>query len=173
MTFPNAGDVNTATRSGVKEYVFAKMATQQATNVATGDHLKLDTVVTSRGGSVSLDTATAYVTTIGAASIGRFTLKAGLTYRLRASIPYVLASGATGLVNYGWYDATGDAALPGSQGAALVATQAEHEIGGGYAEAIFSPGVDSLVELRFILATAVTQYGTTTTQTPSAFVETI
>lgn len=173
MPTANAGDVNTSTKSGVKEFVFGKMATQQAANIAAGDHLKFDTIVASRGGSAVLDTATAYVTTIGAASIGRVSLKAGLTYRLRCSIPYILGSGATTLLDVQFYDATGNAALPGSVATYLNAATATFDQGGGSAEAIFSPGVDSLVEVRILTATALTQIGVTANRHPTIFVETM
>lgn len=173
MPFPFAGDVNTSTRSGVKEYVFGKMATQQSTNIAANDHLKFDTVVASRGSAAVLDTTTTYSNSAGAASIGRVTLKGGLTYRLRASIPYVLGSGATGLLDVVFYDATNGANLPGSFQTMLVATTATNDIGGGVAESVFSPGSDVLVELRIITATALSQIGHTTNRHPTLFVETI
>jgi len=175
MPFPNAGAVDTSTKEGVKGYLLARLATQQTTNVAANDHLKLDTVVAFRGSDITLDTTTAYVTTTGAASIGRFTLKAGKTYKLRAQVPYLLASGATGLLEAAFYDATAGAVISTGVGlAALVATTATHDIGGGLAEAIFTPTQDSLVELRFIVATAVTQIGTTANnRQPSVFIETI
>lgn len=173
MPTANSGDVNTSTKTGVKEYVFAKMATQQTTNVAANDHLKFDTVLTSRGGSVALDTTTAYSNTAGAASIGRFTLKAGLTYKLTAGVPYILGSGATGLLEATWYDATSGANLPGSPLTALVATTATNDIGGGVACAIFTPTQDTLVEVRITTGTALTQIGTTAARHPWALVETI
>lgn len=173
MPFPNAGQVNTATQSGVNGYMLAKMATQQTTNIGAGDHLKYDTIVASRGGDIALDIATAYVTTAGAASVGRFTLKAGKTYRLSASIPYFLGSGTTGLLDACFYDATGSANLAGSFITMLVATTATHDIGGGVAEAVFTPTQDSLVELRIITATAATQIGHTTNRHPTVFIETL
>lgn len=173
MPTANAGDVNTSTKTGVKEFVFAKMATQQTTNIAAGDHLKFDTVVASRGGSVALDTSTAYVTTAGAAAIGRFTLKAGLTYKLVAGVPYVLGSGATGLLDVVWYDATAGANLPGTFQSVLVATTATNDQGGGEAVSYFTPTQDTLVELRIITATALTQIGATTNRHPYAIVETV
>lgn len=172
MPAPNSGSVDSQNPSGVKEFVFAKLATQQSTNIGAGDHLKLDTVIASRGGAVRLDTSTAYSNSAGAASIGRFTLKAGRTYRLTASIPYVLGSGATGLLAVQWYDATLSANLPGSMAAALVATTATNDIGGGTAEAVFTPGRDTLVEVRIITATALSQIGTTGAREPTVLVET-
>lgn len=172
MPFPFAGNVNLATKSGVVEYVFAKLDTQQTTNISANDHVKWDTVLAFRGGSVALDTTTAFSAATGAASIGRFTLKAGLTYQLQAAIPYILGSGATGLLDVQWFDATANAALVGTIASALVATTATNDIGGGSAMAIFSPGVDTLVELRLITVTALTQIGTAAREA-WAMVETI
>lgn len=173
MPRPFTGNTSNGTPSGVVEFVFAKLATQQGTNLAAGDHVKFDTVIASRGNSVILDTTTSYVTTQGAASIGRFTLKGNRTYRLRASVPYVLGSGATGLLAAQWFDATLAANLPGSQLAALVATTATNDIGGGVAESYFQPGRDTLVELRIITGTALSQIGTTGAREPIAWIETL
>lgn len=173
MPFPQAGGVDTQTSTGVKEFVFGKMATQQTTNISANDHVKFDTLITSRGTSVALDTSTAYVTTAGAASVGRITLKANKTYKLVAAIPYALGSGATGLLDACWYDATNSANLPGSFQSMLVASTATHDIGGGVAMAVFTPTSDVLVELRIITATALTQIGHTTNRHPEFFVETL
>lgn len=173
MPFPNAGVVNTSTKTGVTEFLFASLATQQSTNIGANDHVKFDTVVARRGQSIALDTSTAYANTQGTASIGRFTLKAGMTYRLRASIPYVLGSGATGLLSVSFFDATNNAALPGVPGTALVSTTATNDVGGGVAEAIVTAGSDILVELRIITATALSQIGITSTRSPAVFVETL
>lgn len=173
MPFPNAGDVNTATKSGVKDFVFAKLDTLQSTNLTTSDHVKFDTVLASRGTSVVLDTTTTYSNSNGAASIGRFTLKAGLTYKLFAQLPYLLGSGATGLVDLQWNDVTGTpVALPGTVQSLLVATTATNDVGGGAAFAVYTPASDALVELRILTATALTQLGTATREA-FAVVETI
>lgn len=172
MPFPNAGIVNLATRSGVVEYLVAKLDTLQNANIGANDHVKFDTVLASRGNAVVLDTTTAFSAATGAASIGRFTLKAGLTYRLMAAIPYLLGSGATGLLDVQWFDATLNAALPGTIASALVSTTATNDTGGGVALAIFTPGQDTLVELRLITVTALTQIGTATRE-PWAEVSTI
>lgn len=172
MPFPNSGGVNLSTRSGVNEFVFAKLDALQNANISANDHVKWDTVLASRGSAVSLDTTTAFSAATGAASIGRFTLKAGLTYKLSAAIPYILGSGATGLIDVQWFDATLNAALPGVMSSALVATTATNDIGGGNPVAIFSPTQDTLVELRLITVTALTQIGTATREA-WAIVETI
>lgn len=167
------GAVNTSTASGLTEFVTAQLATQQTANIAANDHLKLDTVLASRGVSVALDVSTAYSNVTGAASIGRFTLKAGRLYRLRATIPYVLGSGATGALVAQFWDATANAAIPGSQSVLLVNTDASNDTGDGSCEAVFAPGVDTLVEVRIITATALTQIGTTGARTPIVTVETL
>jgi len=172
MPFPNAGVVNLATKSGVVEYLFAKLDTLQNANISANDHVKWDTVLASRGASVTLDTTTAFSAATGAASIGRFTLKAGLTYKLSAAIPYLLGSGATGLLDVQWFDASLNAALPGVISSLLVATTATNDIGGGMPVAIFTPTQDTLVELRLITVTALTQIGTAAREA-WAMVETI
>jgi hypothetical protein len=173
MPSPNTGVVNLGTKSGVQEFLFAKLATQQSANIGAGDHVKFDTVIASRGISIALDTATTYSNVAATASIGRFTLKGNITYRLRGAVPYVLGSGATGLVELQFYDATAGALLPGVQQAVLVDTTATNDQGGGVAEAVFTPGKDTLVELRIITATALSQLGVTNTRTPFVTIETI
>jgi hypothetical protein len=173
MPAPNAGVVNTATKTGVVEFVFARLNTTQAANVAANDHIKFDTVIASRGSSVALDTTTAYSSATGAASIGRATLKAGLTYRLRASVPYLLGSGATGFLDVAFFDATLNAQLPGSFQRMLVSTTATNDTGGGFAEAVFSPGQDTLVELRIVNSTAVTSISSSGGVNATLFIETI
>lgn len=172
MPTPNTGVVNTGTKSGVTEYVFAKLDTLQNANIAANDHVKFDTVLASRGTSVVLDTTTAFSAATGAASIGRFTLKANIAYKLSAALPYILGSGATGLLDVQWFDATLNAALPGTIASALVATTATNDIGGGAAVAVFTPTQDTLVELRLITVTALTQIGTAAREA-WAMVETI
>lgn len=174
MPFPQAGAVNTSTVIGVTEFMLAKMATQQAANIAAGDHVKFDTVVAFRGGDIALDVATTYVNTTGnVASVGRFTLKANKTYLLHATIPYLLGTGVTGLLDAVWYDNTLAANLPGTFVSMLVATTATHDIGGGIAMAVFTPGQDTLVELRIITATALSQIGHTTNRHPTVWIETL
>lgn len=172
MAFPQSGNVNLSTKTGVVEYLFAKMDALQNSNVGANDHLKFETVLASRGGSITLDTSTAYVNTQGTASIGRFTLKAGLTYKLTASVPYFLGSGATGLLDVQWFDATNNAALPGVYQTMLVSTDASNDGAGSQAVAVFTPAQDTLVELRIITATALTSIGTAARE-PFAFIETI
>lgn len=179
MPFPNAGQVNTATVRGVSSYLLAKMNTQQTANlVANTDHLSYDTVIGFRGSEITLDNTDAYANTTGGAApgpaaLGRFKLKGGLTYRLTASIPYMLASGTTGLLEFTWWDTLNNVELPSSRGSIQVATATTHDNGGGDAEAVFTPGSDTYVEVRFTVATALTQIGITGSRPPVAYIETL
>lgn len=174
MPFPQSGAVNLSTVSGVSGYMLATLATQQSANIAAGDHLKLETVVFSRGGDIALDTTTAYVTTIGAASVGRFTLKANKTYLLRLNVGNILFSGATGLADLQFYDATANAAITTALATMLSAQYSTTQDGAsGMTEAVFTPGQDTLVEIRIVTATAVTRFGTTGTRAPTVWVETL
>lgn len=173
MPTPNTGGVNTATSSGVTAVMLATLATQQTTNIAAGDHLKLDTVVFSKGREIALDVATAYVTTIGAASIGRFTLRSACNYLIRLNAGYVLFSGATGVVDLQLYDATANAAITTALATVFAATDAGHDGASGMVEVVFSPAQDTLVEVRIKTVTAVTQFGTTANRAPTVFIESL
>lgn len=173
MPFPNAGGVNLSTNDGTDDYMVAKMATQQTTNVGAGDHLKLDTVVFSSGNSIRLDNTSGYATTLGVTALGRLLLRGGRNYYLRAVLPYFLGSGATGLVDLQFYDVTNNVALAGTLLTATVSTDASNDTGGGDASAWVAPGNDIIVELRIITATAVTQFGTTAGRHPLVWVETL
>src|SRR5881394_2884607 len=110
------GVVNTATPDGLSGYLFATMATQQAANIAANDHVKFDTV-NFNDGPISLDTTTAYSNALGAASVGRVTLKGspngGLSYKLSFNAGYCLFSGNTGVIDFQFYDATAGAFIAG------------------------------------------------------------
>lgn len=171
MPFPNSGAVNTSAQQGVTPCILATLATQQTTNIAANDHLKLDTVVYSRGKDIALDTTTAYVTTIGAASIGRFTLKAGLTYYMRVNMGYVLFSGATGVVDMQFYDATANAAITTALATVFTAADASQDGATGVTEAVFTPAQDTLMEIRIQAVTALTRFGTTGSRAPTVWIE--
>jgi hypothetical protein len=172
MPFPNAGLVNTSVPSGVMEFVLGKLATQQSANIAANDHIKFDTVITSRGSSAVLDTTTAYATGAGAASVGRITLKAGKTYKITAGIPFYLGSAATSTAVLRLYDATAGANLPGIAFSVWPSSTTTNEYGSAMAVAFFTPTQDSLVELRIISATTGTRYGNTSGEEPWILVET-
>lgn len=76
------------------------------TDVAAGNHVKFNVTDIVAGTGITLDSTTAYVNTTNTASLGRFTLKAGKTYRLSGSpgdISYTAAS-PSNYVSYAWYN---------------------------------------------------------------------
>lgn len=77
----------------VKSRVHAYLSANQSSNISDGDHVKFDTVFSSVGTQIALNNSTAYTTTVGAASIGRFLLKSGFTYRLRAGMAINASNG--------------------------------------------------------------------------------
>lgn len=190
MSFPRSGTVDTQTYSGTKDFVLAHSSALQNSNIAANDHFKLDTVDFQRGGatsasagaasggSITLDTTTTYSNTVGAASLGRFTLQGGKVYRLEFSPGYVLFSGATGVLTYQWFDVTSGSGTAISQPQNVyTVTDAGHEAGMGDSIAIYAPGGSSqdrfLVEVQITAVTALTSIGNTAKGLPTAFVETI
>lgn len=76
------------------------------TDVGGGNHVKFNVTDIVAGTGITLDSTTAYVNTTNTASLGRFTLKAGKTYRLSGSlgdISYTAAS-PSNYVSYAWYN---------------------------------------------------------------------
>ena len=135
------------------EYLYAQTQTNQTSNLASGDHVKFDTVVTSSGSSVTLDTTTAYTTTGSNASVGRFTLQSGKTYRLSAAIPWTNGS----ILRLQWYDTTKSANI--SQWLNVETSAANS----GNAGAIFTATVETVAELRVNSNTGVTAIGADST----------
>ena len=161
IQLPTAVVTNVAQAS---EYVYAQLQGAQTTNVAQDDHVKFSTVVESSGTSVTLDTSTTYTTTAGAASIGRFTLKGGKTYRLSGGVPW---HGGGGLIRFAWYDATNGAYLSQSINVETTTGSA------GGAGAVVTPTADTLVELR-INSISSTSFGNASGRLyPWAIIETI
>lgn len=171
------GAVNTSTIGGLDAFLMATLATQQSTNIAVGDHVKFDTVSISEGTEVVLDTSTTYSNVQGAASIGRLllhgTANGSLSYKLRFNAGYALFSGATGSIDFQFYDATNGALIPGGTASLRNAADATAEMGTGVMEAVFTPLQDTLVEVRIIAVTALTRIGTTGSLFPTLFVQTL
>jgi hypothetical protein len=189
MAFPRSGTVDTQTLSGTKDFVMARSSVLQNANIAAADHLKFDTVDFSRptvaqltgamgGAAITLDTSTAYVNTVGAAAIGRFSVRGGKLYRLTCSPGYVLFSGATGLLTLQWFDVTtlGSPAAIGQPFSVYTATDASNDGTGGHAQAMYAPGGGQndifLIEVQITVATALTQVGAAAKGFPTALVET-
>ena len=72
----------------------ATLFVPQSTNLGTNDHVKFNTITSSYGDKISLDTTTAYTSAINVASIGRFSLKAGSRYRVSFHLPRMDLTGA-------------------------------------------------------------------------------
>jgi hypothetical protein len=158
------------------EYLRAEMRTDQTTNfTADSDHLKMNTVDSSSGSSITLDTTTTYTNGAGA-SIGRYTLAAGKTYVLRASIPDVsFTNGGNGFLGYRWYNLTG-AAYIGNNSIIVSSEYAASPDGGfgSYAEAVITPAVSTVVELRISLSGAITAIGSSGgSRYPNSFIQVI
>lgn len=189
MAFPRSGTVDTQTISGTKDFMFVHSSAVQSANVGVGDHLKLNTIDVARGGAtttagaasggmVVLDTTTTYVNTLGAASLGRFTLRGGRVYRLESSAASILFSGATGVLTLQWFDVTvlGAGVAIGQPASVFAQTDASNDGATGDLVALFSPGGGAqdkfLVEVQIIAVTALTNIGNTSTGLPYALVET-
>jgi len=189
MAFPRSGTVDTQTFSGTKDLVFVRSSVLQNANLGVGDHLKFDTVDFSRpsvaqltgalgGAAMSLDTSTAYVNTVGAASIGRFSIRGGKVYKLECSPGYFLFSGATGVVTLQWFDVTtlGSPVAVGQPLNIYTATDAGNENAQGDLWTFYAPGGGQndnfLVEVQITAVTALTSIGAAGKGFPTALVET-
>lgn len=171
------GAVNTATDGGLDAYALAQLATQQTTNIAVGDHVKFDTFVGGEGTEIQVDTTSTYSNANATASIGRITLhgtpNGGLTYKLRFNAGYALFSGATGSIDFQFYDATNGALISGGTASLRNAADATAEMGTGVMETIFTPLQDTLVEVRITAVTALTRIGTTGSLFSTLFIQTL
>jgi len=189
MAFPRSGTVDTQTFSGTKDFVFAHSSATQSTNVGAADHLKFDTVDFSRpsvaqltgalgGAAVLLDTTTTYSNTIGAASVGRFSLRGGKLYKLECSPGYLLFSGATGVITLQWFDVTsGSGTALGQPMNLYTLADASQENSNGDLWTMYNPGGGQndifLVEVQIVGApTAFTSIGNTAKGLPTVMVET-
>lgn len=135
------------------DYAIASLSASQITDIAVGDHVKWNQTDALSG--VTLDTTTAYTSAAGA-SIGRFTLSAGKTYRLRAKLKGTF-SGATGRLEYQW--ATDSGATVGRGALALTVTSASNEGDQQEAIAIVTPASNTLYEVRLTAVTALSLIG--------------
>lgn len=190
MAFPRSGTVDTQTFSGTKDLVFARSSVLQNANIGAADHLKFDTIDFSRGGqasaagaagggAVSLDTTTAYVNTVGAPAIGRFTVRGGKMYKLECSPGYILWSGATGTLVLQWFDVTtlGSPVAVGQPMQLLPMTAATNDASNGDLWTMYNPGGGQndlfLLEVQIVGApTVLTQIGAAGKGFPTVMVET-
>lgn len=190
MGFPRSGTVDTQTFSGTKDFIFARSSVLQNANIGAADHLKFDTVDFSRpsvaqvtgalgGSAISLDTTTAYVNTVGAPAIGRFTVRGGKLYKLECSPGYVLWSGATGTLVLQWFDVTtlGSPVAVGQPMQMLPMSAATNDAANGDLWSMYSPGGGQndlfLLEVQIVGApTVLTQIGAAAKGFPTVMVET-
>lgn len=150
----------------------ATFTAAQSTNRLTGDHFKFDSVEFSQGGAISLDTTTAYTSAANVASLGRFTLQPGATYKLSGHVGVIIAVGGSSIV-HGWYDSD-SSVLIGPESQSVTANNGNSFAPDGTITAIFTPTVATRVELRLTLVSgsAVSFIGTST-RLPQAFIEVI
>lgn len=138
-----------ATYSGMK----AVLSATQSTNIGGGDHIKWNSVVSQVGNDIWLDTTSPYTSGAGA-SIGRFTLAAGKTYRVEMRVPVQLS--AQGALYYRLYNVTAGA-WASSAGAYSISGVGENTVSdtGGLID-IVTPTTNTVYETRIFSATNLT-----------------
>lgn len=117
-----------------------------STNVSVGDHIKFDGVAFVRGSNISLDTTSAYTTSIGVASVGRITLAAGKTYKLTGSINNVVSANYNAMR---WYNSDTNTALGVVSGMSSPVSTTDRVPSAGFI-AYITTSVSTRVELRII-----------------------
>jgi len=161
ISLSQATNTITINQSGGSDFVQAYTSSDQTTNLAVGDHIKLNTVLGSSGSSISLDTTTGYTTTTGAASVGRFTLAANKTYMLYANITCSIYSASSGSIWCMWYNVTsgGSGGLGWASYYAPNARSTTQNLSQAPMVATVTTSVSTLVELQFIVMQSVSQLG--------------
>jgi hypothetical protein len=122
--------------------------TQQTGSLVANTVIVCNVAENTLGSDISVNTGT-----------GQVTLQAGKTYRLRGSVPGWTTSGSAGSLQWCWYNETTPGWLgesgenyPGSSGASYGAA-------GGSAEAVFTPGVTTVVSFRILSANNISALG--------------
>jgi hypothetical protein len=131
------------------------MSAPQTTNVSIGDHIKYNTTSYTEGvGNITLDASSAYTATGNANSIGRFSLKAGYTYSLRAyaGFEFSTAAAAGAIV---WRNADTGAEI-GVRTQANNFSQGANINNSANIEVFFKPTIDTRVEVLLINAASIT-----------------
>jgi hypothetical protein len=132
-------------------------ATEQTTNIGAGDHVKFNTVARAGGTGISVDTSTAYTTTLNVDSVGRITLAANATYEIRAQVPKVTFS-ALGSIRLAIINADTGSVISRS-GLGIDPTSITTEAGDLSLVAVLSVSVATRIELRIVAVTNLTQIG--------------
>lgn len=117
------------------EYLTASLSGDEL-NFSNNDNVTWNTVDSSSGSSISLDTGT-----------GIFTLQAGKTYRLSSAVR--MADGAAGEIDFAWYNITNSVEI--SQRAVLQTTsETGNTSGQPVMQTIFAPSVNTQVSVRAV-----------------------
>lgn len=136
----------------IPPYLNVAQAAAQTTNVSVGDHFKFDTQPSTAqtfGGLITVNTTTSYTTTLGAASIGRFTLAANHTYYLLASLGALPVLTTPNSFTYQWFNVnTGQGVGVGVSAAPL----------GSLCYAVIATTVSTLVEVQITANTTLTSF---------------
>lgn len=147
----------------------------QTAHLTTGDHVLFGSVVSSSGSDVALDLTSTYATAVGAASVGRFTVAAGKSYRLFGSPGQVSNPGNSPTpVTFAWWDATADVQIGAAQYLSFesVTSGAQYTLA-PVVQAFFRPSTASLVELRLTSNAISTALGSAGEAAPYASIEVV
>ena len=152
-------------------------ATALRNTAGTGDHARFNTVQNSTGGDITLDTSSAYSSANNVDSVGRFTLKAGKTYRLTGTIGDIKYNGSStsNFVEYAWVNADTGVVINNS-GTTINSDWNGGEYDGSMAPSFttFSPSVDTRVVLRITSHSSLDEIGGRLTgANPQATIEVI
>lgn len=145
----------------------------------TGDHIIFKTVENSSGSDISLNVTDAYAITDNSASLGRFTLATGKSYRMTATFGQVAYSSNNGYLALSWFNA--DTGVPLGNATVMVGTQfnASDTTGSGTVQATLTTVSQTRVEVRIFSSGGVSAVGVSGTQAdagavnmyPNAFIE--
>jgi hypothetical protein len=154
-------DPGSAAQNVAAEYVEVSGGQNNSNLVQAVDHIKFDTVNRQVGASITPDTLTAYASTNGVNSLGRFLLQPGLLYELEGDIGDVIGGAVGNYITYDWANAdTGAILTAGSGGSNIVgASLSNSNQGRTLAKATFLPTVATRVELRIRQVSGVAGYG--------------
>ena len=133
------------------------------TDIAVNDHIQFTTAYV-RGSNIKANTTSPYTTSTGA-SLGRFTLQPGRTYFCDAVVRFGFTAATAG-VNYYWTNDSGTDLLtldgtiaPFSQAALIPTTYGlTNSTSQHHCVAIFTPTVETIIEVRIIVSTSVLHY---------------
>jgi hypothetical protein len=133
---PIAGACGTSMSGVTSQYLSATRTASQTTNLTTGSAVLFTTIPVSSGTDITLNTTT-----------GVFTLAAGHTYELIASVPQVANSNTGAQIAFQWYNFTTSAYI-GSPETMESPTSPAYDTSGGLAVVVLSPTVTTNVQLN-------------------------